>query len=43
MNAHETRTVDAQTGGSNAGWIAGLLIILAVLAVGGALWFTYHP
>jgi hypothetical protein len=28
---------------SNIGWIAGFVIILAVLAVGGVLWFTYHP
>jgi hypothetical protein len=28
---------------SNIGWIAGFIIIVAVLAVGGVLWFTYHP
>ncbi len=28
---------------SNIGWIAGFVIILAVLAIGGVLWFTYHP
>jgi hypothetical protein len=27
----------------NAGWIAGLLVILAVLSVGAFLWFSYHP
>jgi hypothetical protein len=27
----------------NAGWIAGGLVILLVLLVGAALWFTYHP
>jgi hypothetical protein len=27
----------------NAGWIAGFLVILAVLGAGAVLWFTYHP
>ena len=27
----------------NAGWIAGGLVILAVLAFGAVLWFMYHP
>lgn len=26
-----------------AGWIAGGLIILAILAVGATLWFSHHP
>jgi len=26
-----------------AGWIAGLLAVVAILSVGGAIWFTYHP
>jgi hypothetical protein len=26
-----------------AGWIAGLLIMFAILAAGGVIWFTYHP
>jgi len=26
-----------------AGWIAGLLVMFAILAVGGVIWFTYHP
>ncbi len=25
------------------GWIAGSLVILAVLAIGAGLWFHYHP
>ena len=28
---------------SYAGWIAGAIVTLGVLAVGAALWFTYHP
>lgn len=35
--------VDEEAGASNVGWIAGFLIILAVFAVGGVLWFTFHP
>jgi len=27
----------------NVGWIAGLLVILAVLGVGAGLWFHFHP
>ena len=30
-------------GPSNIGWVAGFVIILGVLAVGAALWFTHHP
>jgi hypothetical protein len=30
-------------GGSYGGWIASLLIIVAVLAVGASLWFWFHP
>ncbi len=26
-----------------AGWIAGLLGVVAILAIGGVLWFTFHP
>ena len=26
-----------------AGWLAGVLVILAVLAVGTGFWFFYHP
>lgn len=26
----------------NAGWIAGLAVILAILAVMGSLWIYYH-
>jgi hypothetical protein len=29
--------------GAYVGWIAGLLIILAVLGAGAFLWFHYHP
>jgi hypothetical protein len=27
----------------NAGWIGGLLVVLAVGAAGALLWFHYHP
>jgi hypothetical protein len=27
----------------NAGWIAGGIVIAAVLAVGATFWFMYHP
>jgi hypothetical protein len=29
--------------GAYTGWLVGGLIILAVLAIGGGLWFHYHP
>ncbi len=29
--------------GIYAGWLAGLLVIVAILAVGAYLWFTHHP
>ncbi len=32
-----------ETPGSYAGWYIGLAIIVAVLAIGMALWFDYHP
>jgi hypothetical protein len=32
---------DAQ--GANAGWIASLLVILAVMGAGAVLWFHFHP
>ncbi|MGI0070715.1 MAG: hypothetical protein ACRECT_01355 [Thermoplasmata archaeon] len=28
---------------ANAGWIAGLIIVIAVFVIGGAFWFSYHP
>ena len=28
---------------ANAGWLAGLLIVLAIVVVGAAVWFHYHP
>jgi hypothetical protein len=36
-----TRPASALT--VNAGWIAGALVIVGVLAFGAAVWFTYHP
>jgi len=32
-----------EAGNPNAGWIAGALAILAILAAGAALWFHFHP
>jgi hypothetical protein len=29
--------------GENAGWLAGLLVIVAIFAVGATFWFMYHP
>jgi hypothetical protein len=29
--------------GEYTGWIASLLVIVAVLSVGAGLWFYYHP
>ncbi len=29
--------------GLYAGWLAGLLIIVGVMAVGAFFWFTHHP
>lgn len=43
MLASSSPRVDEEAGGSNIGWIVGFIIILAVFAVGGALWFTFHP
>lgn len=31
------------TSGSYAGWVAGALVIAAVLAVGAIFWFMHHP
>jgi len=28
---------------ANAGWIAGALVIVAIMATGAVLWFKYHP
>jgi hypothetical protein len=35
--------MDAERRGTNNGWIAGFIVILLVLVVGGVLWFSYHP
>jgi hypothetical protein len=43
VNATSGARMDNEGGGTNAGWIAGVIVILAVLAIGGALWFTFHP
>lgn len=43
MNANSRPAVDEEMGGTNAGWIAGFLVVAVVLAIGGGLWFMYHP
>ncbi|HYA58674.1 MAG TPA: hypothetical protein VEH57_09505 [Thermoplasmata archaeon] len=30
-------------GNAYAGWIAGTLAIIAIMAVGAGLWFSFHP
>ncbi len=39
----ESPGADDGRGTSNAGWIAGFIVIAVVLAAGGVLWFSYHP
>ncbi|HTW76902.1 MAG TPA: hypothetical protein VMG14_03960 [Thermoplasmata archaeon] len=43
MSAVTAGRMDAEGRGANNGWIAGFLVILAVLAVGAVLWFSHHP
>lgn len=43
MSAGSASAMDADDRGANNGWIAGFIVILIVMAVGGALWFIYHP
>jgi len=43
VNASSVSDIDDGQGASNAGWIAGFVIIAVVLAIGGALWFKFHP
>ncbi len=38
-----TSTASGTDRNDTAGWLAGFLVILAVLAVGAVLWFTHHP
>jgi hypothetical protein len=38
-----TPSVSAEEGGSYTGWLAGGMVILAILLIGAYLWFTYHP
>jgi hypothetical protein len=43
MSAPSASAMDGEDRDANRAWIAGFLVILAVLAVGGILWFSYHP
>lgn len=43
MSAATANRMDSEDRGANNGWIAGFLVILAVLVAGGILWFSYHP
>jgi hypothetical protein len=43
MNVPSASVMDGEDRNANIAWIAGFLVILAVLVVGGVLWFSYHP
>ncbi|MGC2360285.1 MAG: hypothetical protein WA691_08310 [Thermoplasmata archaeon] len=43
MNATSQAWTDDQNRGANKGWIAGALVVVAVLVIGAAFWFSYHP
>jgi hypothetical protein len=43
MSTGTASSMDDQGRGANLGWIAGFLVIVAVLAVGAVLWFSFHP
>ncbi len=43
MAAAGSRSNPEMREGTYAGWWASVLIIVLVLAVGGGLWFYYHP
>jgi len=44
MSAPTSRSDASETASrSDAGWIAGAVVILAVLVVGAAFWFMHHP
>lgn len=34
---------DDGSGGTNAGWLAGFVVVAVVCVAGAALWFSYHP
>jgi len=42
MSGNRSATFD-DARGTNVGWLAGGLVILAVFAVGAFFWFKYHP
>jgi hypothetical protein len=43
VQSNVARSMDDEGGGSNAGWIAGFIVIAVVCAIGAGLWFSYHP
>ena len=43
MNVPAAGAMDGEDRRANLAWIAGFLVILAVLVVGAVLWFSYHP
>jgi hypothetical protein len=43
MNVPSAGAMDGEDHNANRAWIVGFLMILAVLLVGGVLWFSYHP
>ena len=43
VNANPDSWTDDQNRSENVGWIAGFLLVAAVLAIGAAFWFKYHP
>jgi hypothetical protein len=42
MSASTSLGTGDEEGNPYAGWIASLLLVVVVLAIGAALWFHYH-
>jgi hypothetical protein len=43
MGATSESGADDRYGGANGGWIAGFLVIAAIMVIGAAFWFSHHP